>query len=786
MFNLDVSAVDLSQVTSFVDKFCTECHDEDVQEGNIRLDNLSELGAGAKFNMLSKIEELVYLDEMPPKKKKKRPTNKERDSLLLMVKKFHDHHNVKSKFRKKLKHPNYANYINHESLFSGKIKQKGYTPARRWLISGQIFRKKFESYLGENMKYVGYLMVYNFFNPFTTDNKNSIRYYADRALNGKHISVVKNNIEWMTRFILTEALLKAGLDIPLYPNVTEYSKTPLEFKNIIVHDGAVPDNLIEIAIKYQFQKVLSRTPKIIELKIYKKLFKDLEKLSDKYNALEQTLITVWMEEEIYYRHEFGSGPVDELGRQQLSPQEASGAIAYALTDSPPDTGLIQASGEGRLSKKEDYKREVLRIINMPNFPESSPRLVRFFREFFGYDKATDVFKDSMRFGDYRRVPHILIQEADLIIEHWLKEDKGVFENIIGSNNFFVYHTGDNEKVKKMTERVTADLKNLLKNTKGLNWKEKPFEVIPGSPLLKMNYKTVPNEKTDKEGYDIARKYNRKVKGKVKKILRHLTIAENSVAKGSTPVYYSGPPREIHHLKSWNLERNSWDYKPEQPVEVENRKGILTHPAWLIAHSQNTHTDPVKRGHWIFEHLLAGKVPDIPIGVEANIPEHSKKTLRTRLNAVTKKGDCWRCHQYMNPLGLPFEAFDDFGVYRTEESLEYTENILKEGSIKPSRPNIYKTLPVETHGALIGTGDPSLDGKVKDPFELIEKLAKSERVRQSIIRHAFRYFMGRNEMASDSQALIDADNSYKESGGSFKAVIVSLLTSDSFIYRKATE
>ena len=34
-----------------------------------------------------------------------------------------------------------------------------------------------------------------------------------------------------------------------------------------------------------------------------------------------------------------------------------------------------------------------------------------------------------------------------------------------------------------------------------------------------------------------------------------------------------------------------------------------------------------------------------------------------------------------------------------------------------------------------------------------------------------------------QTLIDADKAYLESGGSFKAVIVSLLTSDSFMYRK---
>ena len=75
--------------------------------------------------------------------------------------------------------------------------------------------------------------------------------------------------------------------------------------------------------------------------------------------------------------------------------------------------------------------------------------------------------------------------------------------------------------------------------------------------------------------------------------------------------------------------------------------------------------------------------------------------------------------------------------------------------------------------------------MKDAFDLIDRLAKSRRVRQSIIRHAFRYFMGRNEMLSDSQTLIDAEKAYAQSGGSFKMVVLSLLTSDSFLYRKVT-
>jgi hypothetical protein len=276
--------------------------------------------------------------------------------------------------------------------------------------------------------------------------------------------------------------------------------------------------------------------------------------------------------------------------------------------------------------------------------------------------------------------------------------------------------------------------------------------------------------------------------------------DNTFGKGLTPItfpwFYHGGQKfrysEIYSLPrvpgggpighSGRYREQAWDYPIVQPFTVPNRKGILTHPAWLLAHSQNTETDPVRRGRWIREKLLAGRVPDVPITVDAQIPEDHHRTLRERLDSVTGQDACWKCHQQMNPLGLPFEIFDDFGRYRTQENLEHAENLIKPGDGKTSA-NVYKTKTVNATGQLTGTGDPALDGEVKNAFDLIDRLAKSKRVRQSIIRHAFRYFMGRNEMLSDSETLIDADRAYVESGGSFKAVVVSILTSDSFRYRK---
>ena len=79
----------------------------------------------------------------------------------------------------------------------------------------------------------------------------------------------------------------------------------------------------------------------------------------------------------------------------------------------------------------------------------------------------------------------------------------------------------------------------------------------------------------------------------------------------------------------------------------------------------------------------------------------------------------------------------------------------------------------------------MNGKVGNSIELIQRLAKSDRVRQVFVRHAFRYWMGREENLGDARTLRAADKAFVDSGGSMNALIVSLLSSESFLYRTST-
>jgi len=204
---------------------------------------------------------------------------------------------------------------------------------------------------------------------------------------------------------------------------------------------------------------------------------------------------------------------------------------------------------------------------------------------------------------------------------------------------------------------------------------------------------------------------------------------------------------------------NWEWTGNALKLPAPRKGLLMHPAWLVAFSDNEKNQAIQRGQWIRTHLLGGTIPDVPIGVNAQLPSDPMLTLREKMK-VTREEYCWRCHQKMDALGLPLEQFDDFGRYRTKEL----------------------DRPVVTAGEIV-TGDPSLDGPVNDPFEYVLRLAAAPRVRQVFVRHAFRYWLGRNETLDDAPTLIDADRAYVASGGSLKALIASLLSSDSFRFRR---
>lgn len=795
-------------VKPFLHDYCVSCHGEKENEGDLRLSRLSfDLATSKDVETWQRVLRQLELKQMPPEEEPQ-PSSAVRKQVTGWINSELRKSGHGSDFMQKMENPHYGNYVDHDTLFSGEITDEAFSPARLWRRNSSHFDVAKRTYFGDhNNPRVTIGEVDKLKQPFNKGDAEGISDYAalfyadsatfdtlyrnaafvvDRTLllafieydyksqgktlddwkadRAKVLQAQQNEIERYkregrtTRYISrAHALLNARYKL----------ETPQVYRDIILGDANPTNHQIEAAIKHHFHRTGQHEPARDDLDKYSRFMRKGIAESGPYFGLRNVLIGILVSPGYIYRSELGLGKPVGDGRTMLAPAELAYAISYALTDAKPDAKLIEAARNGRLETREDVRREVVRLLEDES--TEKPRILRFFHEFFGYHHAPEVFKDDDRFfGGFTffKVAQRYVDDTDALVLHILKKDKDVFQQLLASEEYFVGHDGDNAAVQAEVEAH----RKLYAYFKDRNWK---------------NYAGNAKEKETptEEDLNYAQSLHpdfRSTNGKLKSgdaIFRKMKSLEPFEKKGITPFTYSGKRSRDAYFKglmAYNIAGYDWDFPAEQPFVLARgkRAGILSHPSWLMAHSLNATTDPVRRGKWIRERLLAGTVPDVPITVDASVPEDPHKTLRERY-AVTEAEACWKCHVKMNPLGYAFEMFDDFGRWRDRENLE--------GLPKDGRH--FQTRPINTTGRLDGTGDETLDGEVTDAIDLVNRLAKSRRVQQSFIRHAFRYWMGRNEVLSDSKTLIGAENAYMDGGGSFRAMLISLLTSDSFIYRK---
>lgn len=202
------------------------------------------------------------------------------------------------------------------------------------------------------------------------------------------------------------------------------------------------------------------------------------------------------------------------------------------------------------------------------------------------------------------------------------------------------------------------------------------------------------------------------------------------------------------------------------MPADERAGVLTHPAWLIAHGANFEDDAsaVLRGKWIRENLLCQSVPGLElVMVEAQlVPSDPSLRARDRIRVSIEEGEaadtCMGCHRLMNPLGMPFEIYNHAGFVRRTDHGQ----------------------PPDGSTTIVDTPDGALDGTVNDAVELAELLAESPYARRCFIRQVFRYFLGRDETLADACTLAAMEAAFAD--GSFFAMLDALVTSDTFLYR----
>lgn len=699
------------KVLPMLKQHCVRCHGAKKQEGELTLHTLDEsLPKGSKKDLKKwqVIREKLVLNEMPPESEPRPDALVVQKVVTWVGTKLTSAGVDATSVDRKLLLPGNGNRVDHKALFAGTIRGPASSPARLWRMSPQSYLTFTPRVSGiqarepdRRARILGQRAPSPFSQPFTTASGDGFQDYADLfAVDEPTVIQLMRNARQIVEVQTTkprrgDRRVKEFLPLvdPKRPPTVEETKT---------------------AIRKQFHLTLLREPTNQEMQQFLRLAEKNAKNAGQVIGAKYTLTAILMLPEALYRMELGHGTLDEHGRRLLSPRELAYAIAFALTDDPPDSELLTAANTGKLSSREDVRREVQRILGDKKI--AKPRILRFFDEYFEFPVATDVFKDLPLVGDeFKDVggpgarrpilwrPYSLVNDTRHLIRYILEQDRDVLKELLTTNKSFINYGGFDKKGNSV-------------------------------PFL---------------GY---------LNGGLPK-----------------PAQFYGLPRD-------------WEWTAEQPVELSANEhaGILTQPSWLAAFATNDENHPIRRGKWVRERLLGGVIPDVPITVDAQLPHAPEKTLRQRME-VTKKQYCWRCHQKMNPLGLAFESYNYLGRYRSmERVVDLKPPTVDAPKKKGEGPTTaYLEVPIDSTGRIEHSGDAKLDGSVTGTVEMMHRLAESPRVRQVFVRHAFRYWMGRNELLSDAPTLLAADKAYVESDGSMKALIASLLTSDSFIYRKET-
>ena len=537
----------------------------------------------------------------------------------------------------------------------------------------------------------------------------------------------------------------------------------------LMKEPGITDERLRTAVGYLFEELTFRPPTTEESNDYLQIVKNSIGKVGKEKGVFMGLSSVFLDRDALFRPELvESGKPDQHGRVMLQDWELGLAVNHALCYIKPDAQLRKAIVEGRMRTRIDVEREVTRMI--ADDSTRKPRVLRFFRDFFDYDLGGYICKDNKALGEtgvstqgtsHYRAMFDATASTDRLIELIVQKDKDVLKELLttqlivatrNDNIYFARKNSPKERKAALAVKRKADAEQVKKDAVEVATLEK--EVAQLEAVLNAEPK---NNRTRKS-------LNRKTKSLTdlkKRIANGKKRRRDNTNVNVTSANLTGP--KIHARVSRRSFGNG-SLKSNRILATAlkgQRMGVLTHPSWLVSHSDAMDNHAILRGRWIREKLLGGGIPDVPITVDAMLPDEPQNTLRERMR-ITKKAYCWTCHRKMDPLGLPFEMYNHAGLYRETELNK----------------------PVDTTGEIIDSGNPALDGKVANAIEMIERLAESKKAEQVFVRYAFRFWMGRNETLNDSHVLQDAYHAYSNNGGSIKSLLISLVTSDAFLYRKA--
>lgn len=218
---------------------------------------------------------------------------------------------------------------------------------------------------------------------------------------------------------------------------------------------------------------------------------------------------------------------------------------------------------------------------------------------------------------------------------------------------------------------------------------------------------------------------------------------------------------LYGLATVGMTSSTW-----QPATLPEgaRAGLLGTAGFLSVYANQKFGSPTLRGKAIRNLFMCQDVPSPPADVTPAFEDPPSGVVRTRREALElhrTSPSCSACHGLMDPMGLPLEAFDAIGAFRTTDSgkaLDLTGQIAitkADGSAQ--------TIP--------------FDG----PAQLGQALAQLPDTAACLTRNLYRYSVGRSLGDGEAKVLADLTTAFNMNQRHIGDLMVQIVTSDGFRY-----
>jgi hypothetical protein len=197
-----------------------------------------------------------------------------------------------------------------------------------------------------------------------------------------------------------------------------------------------------------------------------------------------------------------------------------------------------------------------------------------------------------------------------------------------------------------------------------------------------------------------------------------------------------------------------DVVPYDLSSLPGRGGLLAHGSVLTIGGDEA--SMVTRGLFVMHELLRGEVRDPPPCVDTT-PVPTKPGLTQRAIAESRLANqkCAGCHAKFEPLSFGLERFDGLGSYREVD--QHGNQLQDDGVILfPGQEN-----PIS----------------YRSSGELMDVMAKNDRVRESLTWKLTQFALGRPLGADDARVMADIHRASQQGGGTYASLMTAIVLSD---------